>query len=278
MTSNLVHCHPTDTVLARVMSNQDTPDGPQQGEAVQFSVDANKPAPALTNNRKDRQHHALALHGNYWNYYFHRTAAVPDARLSLLPPEIFTNKTVLDLGCNAGKLTAEVCIHLGATKALGIDIDDVLVKKAEEYCRDAFKNVSTTIGACEFVCDDFMKAGYWDDFLSSHDMYDTILLFSITKWLHLHHGDAGLVELFGNLFKVLPPGGTLVIEPQEWQNYKRAVSKNTTLRPMYKGLKMKPNFELQLEEVGFELSVVIEREEGGFSRPLMVWKKPSRLG
>ena len=235
--------------------------------------DAGGHDPELTNNQKDRKHHALATHGNYRNYYFHRTTAIPDARLSLLPPEIFLQKSVLDLGCNAGKLTVETCTHLGASKALGIDLDHVLIERAKEHYAEGCIRTSIAPRPCSFICNDFMRAGYWDTFPSDHGTYETILLLSITKWLHLHHGDAGLVGLFRSLFELLPLEGTLVVEPQEWQNYKRAVSKNTALKPVYKGLKMRPNFESELKGIGFTLSRVIEREEGGFSRPLMIWTK-----
>ena len=229
---------------------------------------------SLTNNRKDRQHHALAKYGNYRNYYFHRTASIPDARLSLLPRDLFQHKSVLDLGCNAGKLTIETCKYLRASNALGIDLDDVLIKRAEEDYKKVCDEQSKPAGSCTFLCNDFMEVGYWDTFPQRYGIYDTILLLSITKWLHLNHGDDGLVALFRNLFKILPSGGTLVVEPQEWQNYKRAVSKNTSLRSVFRGLKLKPNFENELTEVGFLLSAVIDREEGGFSRTLMVWRKP----
>jgi 7SK snRNA methylphosphate capping enzyme len=227
----------------------------------------------ITKNRKNRQHHALARYGNYRNYYFHRTATVPDDRLSLLPRDFFQGKAVLDLGCNGGKLTIETCEYLGATRALGIDIDDVLIEKAKDECVKALGDGKDSTWVCTFVCTDFMQTGYWDTFTSRQGTFDTILLLSITKWLHLHHGDLGLISLFRNLFQILPSGGTLVIEPQEWQNYKRAVSKNTSLRPVFKELKMRPNFEAELAEVGFTLSIVIAREEGGFSRPLMIWRK-----
>jgi 7SK snRNA methylphosphate capping enzyme len=230
---------------------------------------------SLTNNRKDRQHHALAKHGNYRNYYFHRTATIPDARLSLLPRDIFQHRAVLDLGCNAGKLTIETCKYLGASHALGIDLDSVLIKRAEEEYRKVRDEQSKPAASCKFLCDDFMEVGYWDTFSLRKGTYDTILLLSITKWLHLNHGDDGLLALFRNLFKILPSGGTLVVEPQEWQNYKRAVSKNTSLRPTFRGLKLKPNFESELTDIGFMLSEVIDREEGGFSRPLMIWEKTS---
>lgn len=245
------------------------------GNPGKTQKDAGGKDSALTNNRKDRQHHALAAYGNYRNYYFHRATAVPDPRLSLLPPEIFLQKSVLDLGCNAGKLTVEACTHLGASNALGIDLDDVLIGRARDQYATVCSKMSVNTTSCDFSCEDFMNSEYWDAFTMKHGTYDTILLLSITKWLHLHHGDAGLVELFRNLFEVLPLGGTLVVEPQEWLNYKRAVSKNTALRPMYRGLRLRPNFEDPLNCAGFTLSKVIEREEGGFSRPLMIWTKPT---
>lgn len=245
-------------------------------DAFQSEVQAADLSP--TKNRKDRQHHALAKYGNYRNYYFHRTATVPDSRLSLLPRDLFQNRSVLDLGCNAGKLTVETCKYLGATNALGIDIDDVLIGKASDDCFRQLGDGFESKIVCRFVCSNFMEAGYWDTFLLREGSFDTILLLSITKWLHLHHGDSGLVSLFRSLFEILPVGGTLVVEPQEWHNYKRAVSKNTSLRPVFKELKIRPNFEMELTHVGFSLSKMIDREEGGFSRPLMIWKKGNRSG
>lgn len=102
---------------------------------------------------------------------------------------------------------------------------------------------------------------------------DTILLLSITKWLHLNHGDGGLLTLFHALFDCLPSGGALVIEPQEWDNYRSAAKKNPNLRPMFKTLQLRPPFVDAISAVGFRLEHTIEREEGGFSRPLMVWRK-----
>jgi 7SK snRNA methylphosphate capping enzyme len=246
-----------------------------EGKSGDVVMQAQSVDSLLTNNRKDRQHHALAKYGNYRNYYFHRTATVPDDRLSLLPRDLFQNKAVLDLGCNAGKLTIETCKYLGATNALGIDLDDVLIKMAEEAYVKAYDVETEPTGLCQFLCSDFMESGYWDTFSLRQGDFDTILLLSITKWLHLNHGDDGLVSFLRNLFNVLPSGGTLVVEPQEWQNYKRAVSKNAGLRPVFRALKVRPNFETELSDIGFTLSAVIEREEGGFSRPLMIWKKPN---
>ncbi|CAD7956839.1 unnamed protein product [Amoebophrya sp. A25] len=42
--------------------------------------------------------------------------------------------------------------------------------------------------------------------------YDTILLFSVTKYVHLQRGDEGLRVLFDRVYRVLRPGGILVLE------------------------------------------------------------------
>jgi hypothetical protein len=45
---------------------------------------------------------------------------------------------------------------------------------------------------------------------------------SITKWIHLHGEDGGLLEFFHRVYRLLRPGGILVLEPQEWEGYKSA--------------------------------------------------------
>lgn len=44
---------------------------------------------------------------------------------------------------------------------------------------------------------------------------------SITKWIHIHHGDDGIKRFFRKIFKALKPGGTFVLEPQEYSTYER---------------------------------------------------------
>jgi 7SK snRNA methylphosphate capping enzyme len=103
--------------------------------------------------------------------------------------------------------------------------------------------------------------------------FEVVLLFSVTKWLHLHWGDSGMYRLFQSLYSFLPTGGIVIVEPQERENYARAVRKNKDLKEVYKGIQFWPPFEKEMTEVGFKLKQRIERVEGGFSRPLLVWRK-----
>lgn len=126
-----------------------------------------------------------------------------------------------------------------------------------------------------FELGDFMQDG-WLEGLSEREgagKFEVVLLFSVTKWLHLHHGDEGMMRLFRSLHTFLPPGGIVVIEPQERENYARAVKKNKDLREVYKTIEIWPPFENEMLGVGFKLEQRIERVEGGFSRPLLVWRK-----
>ncbi|KAK7047921.1 hypothetical protein VNI00_006249 [Paramarasmius palmivorus] len=72
---------------------------------------------------------AQPFHGNYHGYYTKRPTE-SDARLTLLPKDIFKGKRVLDIGCNEGFVTIQIAQKYHPQKILGVDIDDTLIRAA----------------------------------------------------------------------------------------------------------------------------------------------------
>ncbi|KAJ0413985.1 Bicoid-interacting protein 3-domain-containing protein [Aspergillus carlsbadensis] len=208
--------------------------------------------------------HLAARHGNYHQYYAKfRAATIPDERLSILPSEILRNARVLDLGCNAGKLTHEAIAHCGAAAAVGVDIDPWLVEQAKAAYPDDPR--------CTFEQFDFVDGSAYRG--SALGTFDVVLLLSVTKWVHLNNGDGGMLALFARVRSLLNEGGYLVIEPQPMSNYARASKRNKELREMYKTIRIQPPFDEELEAEGFERVFEFERDEEGFARPVHVWRK-----
>lgn len=217
-----------------------------------------------------RATHAAARHGNYHSYYTSfRSPTTPDPRLALLLPlQLLPSARVLDLGCNAGKLTHECVAHCGAREAVGVDIDGELVARARELYGEE--------GRVVFEQFDFVDRVAWEGRAAAPGVeggFDVVLLLSVTKWIHLNSGDEGLRRVFGLAAGILKHGGVLVVEPQPWDNYKRAVKRCPMLRGTFKGLKMRPPFWDELRREEFEFVREIERDEEGFARPLHIWRK-----
>lgn len=72
------------------------------------------------------------LLGNFPKYYLPSPGAHSPvkARLKLLPPAWFTNKKVLDIGCNDGTFTIALGLEFEPSLLLGVDIDYRLVARA----------------------------------------------------------------------------------------------------------------------------------------------------
>ncbi|KAH9942583.1 Bicoid-interacting protein 3-domain-containing protein [Amylocystis lapponica] len=70
------------------------------------------------------------IHGNYHGSYYSKRPFVQDARLAVLSPTLFQNARVLDVGCNEGWVTCEIARSWRASKVVGVDIDDTLIRAA----------------------------------------------------------------------------------------------------------------------------------------------------
>lgn len=116
--------------------------------------------------------------------------------------------------------------------------------------------------------------------------YDAILCLSITKWIHLNHGDAGIKFMFKRIFKQLNPNGVLILEAQTFATYKKRSKIDPEMQQNFKSIELKPDkFESYLlsDEIGFAESWCLADNEilkqssqaKGFRRPLQVFIKRS---
>mmetsp|Transcript_32638 Transcript_32638/g.70059 ORF Transcript_32638/g.70059 Transcript_32638/m.70059 type:complete len:375 (-) Transcript_32638:172-1296(-) len=206
---------------------------------------------------------------------------------------------VLDIGCNSGEISLAVARHLGARRVVGCDIDSKLVEDAIAN-RDSFvKSLSSDQdaeapentkhvpkrgkagGTCSvtFKNQDFLEAPEEKDGGEKQELYDAILCFSVTKWIHFTHGDKGIRKLFRRVFRKLNPGGLFVLEPQEWRSYKKKRHLTPQIRKTVAGIQLHPGqFDSFLKELGFEAVAVIEPPADaveGFKRFIRVYKKPA---
>ena len=131
----------------------------------------------------------------------------------------------------------------------------------------------------------FQQQDFLNDFdKMGHQEYGVICCFSVTKWIHLNHGDCGLIRFFRKVFQVLESGGLFILEPQPWRSYKKKKAKNMSAssRENFKGIELKPgdfpNF--LVEEIGFvdlkQLSPNAKKtgNTGFQTRPIYMLQKP----
>ncbi|XP_059400591.1 7SK snRNA methylphosphate capping enzyme-like [Carassius carassius] len=128
----------------------------------------------------------------------------------------------------------------------------------------------------------FVKGNYVleNDMLlqTQREEYDVVLCLSVTKWVHLNWGDAGLKRLFHRVYKHLRPGGLFILEPQPWNSYGKRKKLTETIFKNYHSIRLKPDrFSSYLTtEVGFssyELIATSQNYSRGFQRPIYLFHK-----
>ena len=76
--------------------------------------------------------------------------------------------------------------------------------------------------------------------LKVNKKFDTIMCFSVTKWVHLNWGDTGVRRLFKKVYDSLNDGGIFILEPQEWKSYKKKKHLTEQLKENFKKIELKP--------------------------------------
>ncbi|XP_046579619.1 LOW QUALITY PROTEIN: 7SK snRNA methylphosphate capping enzyme-like [Haliotis rubra] len=252
------------------------------------------------------------IYGNYNRYYGYRNpSAEQDHRMINFESEWFETKDVLDIGCNVGHLTLAIARDYHPRKIIGMDIDANLIKIARKNIRYYLASCSTdttkfatssSVNYGPMAAPPLGKEHEFPQFpnnlmfmqgnivLESDEMlefqeeeYDLVLALSITKWIHLNWGDDGLKRAFKRIFKLLRPGGKLILEPQAWASYKKRKKLNETIFKNYQNIKLRPeNFpNYLLKEVGFSKCEVIGvpfNKSKGFRRPLQLYTKADTSG
>lgn len=233
------------------------------------------------------------IYGNYNRYYGYRNSNVSeDVRIVAFRacPEYFTDKEILDIGCNDGAVTMAVAKELRPKFITGLDIDKDLIAAARKHLAtikrkttennnsdkvtDSFPN-NIAFRSCNYVLDDARLLDI------EQPQFDTILCLSVVKWIQLNFGDAGLKLAFQRMFRQLRPGGHLILETQNWKSYKRRKNLTPQINENFKNIKLFPDqFEVHLlgADVAFESCIKMNLPEHvvkGFQRPIQIFRKPN---
>ncbi|VDM34330.1 unnamed protein product [Hydatigera taeniaeformis] len=227
----------------------------------------------LRNSRRLRwQGRRMPLTGNYPDYYSRRN---PDDRIKVLMPEWFSNSDVADYGCHNGTVTFKILEQFPDVNRIdAFDCDAELIENAKSLQREKIRWSNQN-------CANFEKINFqvadWSDCASTDDdpTYNIVLAFSVTKWIHLNYGDAGLMRFFRRVFNLLKPGGHLLLEPQPKASYKNS---RFTIKQQenYKAMTIDPsNLEPILLDIGFSYfdKIKVPRPNESFQRCIMLCSK-----
>ncbi|XP_058807582.1 pre-miRNA 5'-monophosphate methyltransferase isoform X2 [Phymastichus coffea] len=232
-----------------------------------------------------------SVHGNFANYYsFHPTAE----RISQMPDGLVAAEAsrhhgpdyvALDIGCNSGDLTLELLAYLRRELPtrriwiLGVDLDARLIERARLQNRHP--------DAVSFECLDFTgpdRGPLLDAYLRQRRVcrFHVTFCFSVTMWIHLNGGDAGL-ERF--LRDVCASSEAVLLEPQPWRCYRNAARRLRRAglpgfpqleQLRYRGDPMLHVRAILSEQCGFRELAVSERND--WQRRLLLYARPALSG
>ncbi|KAG7494263.1 RNA 5' [Solea senegalensis] len=173
-----------------------------------------------------------APHGNFINYY---TFNPPENRLSLIPASLLQdlgynrgeeNTLMLDVGCNSGDLSVAFYKHVvqepvsedesekSRVHLLGFDLDEALIQRAQQT-NPLPRSISFI--PLDITTDTEQLQRYLEQHGCSH--FHLSLCLAVTMWVHLNHGDSGLLQLLSHLASI---SQHLLLEAQPWKCYRSA--------------------------------------------------------
>jgi len=237
-----------------------------------------------------------------------------DPRVAALRPfaHLFAGRPLLDVGCNEGVVTLAVAAACGVGGVLGVDIDPALVRRAAARLRrhraaaaahsaalrdgaapaagpgepggasPGRRRAAAAAAAGALRCASFVAADFaaHASAVVAPASCGGALCLSVTKWVHLRGGDAALDALFAALAASLAPGGHLVLEPQPWRSYERAVRKPGVAAACVPlgGLRLRPPGFGDRLRAAHGLTFVRRLDvaaagSAGFDRPLLLFRK-----
>lgn len=247
--------------------------------------------------------------GNFHGYYeFRLNENEQDKRLSVFKKEWFVGKKCWDIGCNNGTFTIEIGKTFEPAYLLGTDVDGVLINQAIDRLKSTVAKIhqedatlpegftavpwcfqskqenllpfnigNTAIGLSfpfnvHFQCENCIIHNHLGN------MYDTITCLSVTKWIHLYHGDAGLKQFFAMVYEKLMPNGIFILEPQPWKSYHHRKNTTPTTKQHFDTIQLRPKDfpEYLSNTIGFqsvELLQVCHTANKGFKRPIYICQK-----
>ncbi|XP_051158227.1 pre-miRNA 5'-monophosphate methyltransferase [Leptopilina boulardi] len=228
-------------------------------------------------------------YGNFLNYYNFHSA---EERIQQLPLNIWNSSdevdykfSALDIGCNSGNLSCLLYNFLQDNVSpkdkckislLGIDLDSKLIDKAQLQC--------PTSSVIKFECLDFLSQDR-EQLISDHlksinkSKFNVAFCFSITMWIHLNHGDEGLIKFLKTVCEI---SDMIVIEPQQWKSYRNASRRlrkaNVDDFLLLNKLKLKGDMYMHIAKIlknECNFSNVTITNENNWQRRLLIYKRKS---
>jgi SAM-dependent methyltransferase len=234
----------------------------------------------LSITKESRGHHF----GNFHNYYdFHETLSRMSVMFegsmlkmwqSMNCPDVFS---ILDVGCNEGNLTAEI-LRIAREQlpesvvviAVGIDIDEDLINRAKTKYGDT---------GMQFFSVNCMESAEYASFIHAVNIetFSVVCAFSITMWIHMNFGDAGLMDFLTILGST--SANSIIVEPQKWISYRKAIQRCRRLKipelPYYKNITIR-NIEeacVKLYHENFAMKLVCRNQCEEWGRELLIFCK-----